>query len=170
MRSSRAKAALRGALFVVALATSACAHDTTATRDGATDAPRDNYVRLDQEAAHSPFRAETVLKLNAITARSLAAIDAFDQSIAETRRLVDDALANQGARDAATVALGRLDALGREATAAHRAMTAADAAIRASGEPFDEIILAAIVEFVARVDSDIAEEHGLLAAKLNVTP
>ena len=104
---------------------------------------------LDQLA--SPFTERTVLRLNAVVARSLAVVDRFDRL-----------------RDSPGPGVGPLEELAAEATAARAAMDGAEADLRRSGEPFNEAILAAMAGFVREVEQEVREE--LAAARREPRP
>ena len=105
----------------------------------AESAPDFSEQELDQLA--SPFTERTVLRLNAVVARSLAVVDRFDRL-----------------RGAPGSGVEPLEQLAAEATAARTAMDGAEADLRRSGEPFNEAILAAMTGFVREVEQEVRQE------------
>lgn len=121
------------------------------------------------ELENSAFTRERVLALNAIVARSLEAINAYDRDIAAIRASVtaavqEDAGAEQRAAGASGLEI--LAALQAEAGAARNDFDDEVAALKESGEPYNESILAGMRTFVERVDREIADEAAALAAQL----
>ena len=121
----------------------------TAAEPAGADAT--GFARQELEQLGSPFTRETVLELNAIVARSLAAVEEFD------------AVRKAGADDADRAAAERRETLAALSDRAGRArsdLTAAAARLRDRGEPHNEAILAAMVRFANDVDGEIREELG----------
>ncbi|QDU35768.1 hypothetical protein Mal4_00500 [Maioricimonas rarisocia] len=112
------------------------------------------FVSQGLEQLSSPFTEETVLALNAIVARSLAAIRKFD----DIRR------DSHGGENAAE-RLRQYAVASKEAKQARSDMEAASSRVRESGEKYNEEILAAMVRFVVKVDDEIREEIESLAAR-----
>lgn len=98
------------------------------------------------------FTRETVLKLNPIVERAKIALDRFDEltpQLAASREAGDDA------RTAEIIAeYGKLKA---EADAAHTAFQSEKKALLARDEYYNEIVLAAMEQFVAEAPQEIAE-------------
>ena len=159
--------------IICAIASSVAAQ--TAGASGAppiTAAPSpagERFVEVGIDQLSSPFTKDTVLKLNAIVGRSKLIIDRFDASIPTIRK----AVAAGAAADAtpqvkrrANASLGDLDGLAAGASADLADMKRAERQIRASGEKYNEPILAAMVRFVADVDDELRTEHRELSEKI----
>jgi len=106
-------------------------------------------VRSDERPA---FSKDTVLKLNPIVARSKAALDRFDE-------LMPQLAAAREARDADRISAieTELPKLKAETDAALTAFRAEKAALLSRKEYFDEVIFAAMEQFVTEAPSEIAE-------------
>ncbi|MEM9702442.1 MAG: hypothetical protein AAF907_08365, partial [Planctomycetota bacterium] len=115
------------------------ADPSAAETDGDT-----RFVEQQLNAESSPFTRETVLELNGIVARSLAAIDEFDAC----RRAVP----LEGGAAESSVRLAQLDRLSVDAAAARWEMTTAGARLRGGEERYNPAILAAMERFVNGVD------------------
>jgi hypothetical protein len=113
------------------------------------DDPSSTFVEQQLVQLGSPFTRETVLTLNAIVARSLSTINAFD-----------DAREQLDASDRASAAemLTMFHLLADQAALARQDMDAAAERLRNSGEPYNEAIFAAMVHFVDDVDEEIRAE------------
>ncbi len=127
------------------------------------------FVEQGLDALSSPFTRPTVLKLNAIVARSKTSIDAFDKLAPVVRASVSAGAkpnATNAAKKPATLQMGRLMALAAKAATEQSAMKAAEKQVRASGEKYNDTLLSAMVGFVDEVTSEINEEVGQLSARL----
>jgi hypothetical protein len=113
------------------------------------------FESLELEHLSSPFKRETVLELNAIVARSLAAIQAYD--LARRKPLDGDVSA----------ALGVYERLSVEARQARADIAASGKRIRESGEEHNRAILAAMVRFVDDVDKEIRESVQTLRTEVS---
>lgn len=110
------------------------------------------HQELDQLA--SPFTRETVIELNEIVARSLAAIEAFDDS----RKKV---MPGKGIKKDRKLLVG----LAQKAKQARDDMDAAGKRLLERGERYNEEIFDAMVRFVNRVDQEIQQEVDLYNEK-----
>ncbi|MFM9827784.1 MAG: hypothetical protein ACKVOB_03440 [Sphingomonas sp.] len=127
------------------------------------------FVEQGLEQLSSPFTKPTVIKLNAIVARSKNSIDTFDHIVPGIRASVAAAAkpkASLAARKAAHAQMGKLMALATKARTEQTAMKAAEKQVRASGEKYNDTILSAMVGFVDEVKTEIDEEVTQLSAKL----
>lgn len=102
------------------------------------------FERLELDQLSSPFTKKTVLKLNKIVGRSLAAVQEFDR----IRRTPD----------AGSTRISDYRTLSATANAARSDMSAASVQLRNSGERYNEAIFAAMVRFVDDVDDEIRAE------------
>lgn len=151
------------ARFSIADPESAQAESRLLARVGAETAtelarPSSQFVEQELNQLRSPFTKERVLELNAIVDRSLQAIGKFDGA---RKRL--ETGQESTAQTAAT-----LVALAAEAKEAQLQMAAAKARLVASGEHYNESILAAMVRFVEDVDQEIGLEAARVDARQNI--
>ena len=131
---------------------------------------REQYVEMGIDQLSSPFTTPTVLKLNAIVAKSKVIIDRFDAVIPSVRASVAAGAARDAtpaARQQATVRLDDLVALCTRAHANLAAMMLAKRELDDRGEKYNATILAGMVQFVTDVDDELGVEHRELAAKLD---
>lgn len=128
------------------------------------------FVELGLDQFRSPFTNETVLKLNAIVGRSLAAVKEYDGAINEIQRSIDAARA-AGAPDSARAeakdGLARVARLSDEAKSARDDLRAAEAGLKASGEKYNEVILAGMTAFVVKVDEELRTATKTLSVRLS---
>ena len=127
--------------------------ESQASQGSTSGDPSPRFVEQGLEQLGSPFTRDTVLRLNAIVARSLSAIEQFDRARMESG-------SNGGAERSAS--LRTYAELSRQAEQARIDMAAAGRQLRASGEAYNEAILAAMIRFVEDVDEEIGEEVGVL--------
>ena len=116
------------------------------------------FVELDLDHFSSPFRKETVLRLNAIVGRSLAAIREYDGALPTVQDSIAASLADKrsaGARARASVNIARIERLAGEAAAARDDLRDAEAELKESGEKYNEVILAGMILFVEKVDVEL---------------
>jgi len=113
------------------------------------DDPSSTFIEQQLVQLGSPFTRETVLTLNAIVARSLSTINAFDDAREQL-----DASDRESAAEMLTMFLLLVD----QAALARQDMDAAAERLRNSGEPYNEAIFAAMVHFVDDVDEEIRAE------------
>lgn len=108
------------------------------------------FVEQELDDLTSPFTKMRVLNLNAIVARSLSAIEAFDEARKELK-----------ADDEASVrsVLKTYAQLSEQARLARDDMQAASEQLKSSGEQYSKPIFAAMVHFVDDVDQEIRDEH-----------
>lgn len=135
----------------------------SATGNKAAEAPQ--FVEQGVNELSSPFTRETVLKLNAIVARSKDSIDTFDKIIPDIRKSVDAAAASRNAK-AADAAMAQLNQLRQKAKQEVTEMKAAEAVVRSSGEKYNDVILSAMVGFVVGVEDEIGDEINALNKQL----
>lgn len=126
------------------------------------------FVALGLEGFSSPFTRETVIRLNAIVGRSLAAIREYDGTIKDVQRAVEGAGASTKDWDAAHTGIARLKILSREAEAARAEMAVAEAELKSSGEKYNDAILAGMVAFVVKVDDELRGAIEELESRLTV--
>ncbi len=164
-------------IAIVWLATSAAAQTAapSAAVQSADPSPaHEQFVEIGIGQLSSPFTTATVLKLNAIVARSKAVIDRFDASIPAIRKSVaagSAADATPDVKSRAKASLAELDALSASASADLADMKAAERQVRSSGEKYNDTILSAMVRFVADVDDELRTEcHELSAGKAASPP
>jgi len=150
----------RAILAALALAGSVACSETAAEPQPAAAETADVEAQIAQMFIEGPsdkrdrpdFSNETVLKLNPIVARTKAALDRFDELAPEL-----DAARQSG--DKARVA--RLEAeLGRlktETETAHAAFQAEKKALIGRKEYYNEVVLAAMEQFVAEAPGEIAQ-------------
>ena len=153
--------AFRLALAGLALATTVACSETAAETQ---PAPAEATSEVDKAVAEMfaegrktgeqrpDFSKETVLKLNPIVARSMQALDRFDE-------LSPQLAAAREAKDATRIAaieaeMGRLKA---DAEAAHADFATEKAALLARKEYYNEVVLAAMEQFVTEAPQEIAE-------------
>lgn len=124
------------------------------TADQANGRKPSEFELQEIEQLDSPFTKETVLELNTIVGRSLAAIDAFDTA----RKVQNDetAIANQ---------LDKFKKLSKQASDAKVDMDAAKERLLKSGEKYNDEIFQAMVRFVDEVDKEIRDEISTLSEK-----
>lgn len=138
------------------------------TSAAATSAPQ--FVELGPDQFDAPFRKETVLKLNAIVARSLSAITEYDGAIPGIRAAVDAAIAGKASAEAradARIGVARIEGLAGEAKSARDDLRAAEAALKASGEKYNDEILAGMIIFVEKVDDELRSAAAELKTRLD---
>jgi hypothetical protein len=130
-------------------------------------APQSAVLASDQ--AKPPFSRETVIRLNEIVSRSLAAIRAYDGAIGDIRAAADAA----GAEDAdaavkkrAAEGLAQVEALYADAAAALSDMRAAVDDLKTGGEDYNDAILAGMVDFVEDVERELGAEKQRLEAQI----
>lgn len=133
-------------------------------------APEDReLVELGLDDFSSPFSKETVLKLNAIVGRSLAAIKEYDGALPAVQDSVAASLADRrsaGARAKARENIAHVERLADEATDARDDLRAAEEELKASGEKYNEVILAGMIIFVEKVDDELRQAAAELSARL----
>lgn len=132
---------------------SAEAQNNAAAPQNATEP---NFVEQGIDELSSPFTRETVLKLNAIVARSKDSIDTFDKIVPDIRKAV--AAQADGSGEAGTAAIAQLSELRQKAQQEVADMKAAEAVVRSSGEKYNDVILSAMVGFVVGVEDEIGDE------------
>lgn len=126
------------------------------------------FTELGPDQMSSPFTKPTVLKLNAIVARSKSVIDQYDGAIPGIRSAVaagGQPHASPAAKRRAQTDFGQLVAMHQRATAAQVDMKRAEREVRASGEKYNDVILAAMVRFVDDVADELSTERKQLAPK-----
>ena len=113
------------------------------------DADSSRFVEQEIENLVSPFTKETVLTLNSIVARSLSAIEEFDEA---RKQFVsgDDVLVVE--------AMKVYRSLSARAASARNDMGAERDRLLSSDERYNEAIFAAMVHFVEQVDEEIRQE------------
>lgn len=134
-----------------------------------TDKDTADFAPLDLDQLDSPFTQKTVLKLNSIVQKSLDIIEQFDKEIPEIREDIDAYKTENkeaGARIEADKALARLADMHDRSKNVFTEMKSAEAQVIASGEVYNDAILAAMVGFVEDVKLELADEIKLLAKKL----
>lgn len=127
------------------------------------------FVEQGLDALSSPFTKPTVLRLNAIVARSKASIDMFDKLAPVVRASVgasEKPNATNAAKTAAKLQMGRLKALADKAAGEQAAMKMAEKMVRSSGEKYNDTLLSAMVGFVDEVTAEINEEVTQLSVRL----
>ncbi len=151
----------RALLAGLALATSVACSETAAETQpaapptSAVDAKiAEMFVEGPVEKRERPdFSNETVLKLNPIVARAKAALDRFDTLAPEL-----DAARKSGDTARIAALTGELAKLKAETQAAHTAFQAEKQALLARKEYYNEIVLAAMEQFVAEAPGEIGAE------------
>lgn len=137
---------------VAEIAIDSSVNDGSNVKDGAsptkTNDENSQFEFQELDDIESAFTKETVLKLNAIVARSLAAINAFDKA---RKMRTDDA---QGTAEL----LEKCSQLSENASKAKADMDSAAKVLRESGETYNEAIFSAMVEFVDKVDKELHDE------------
>lgn len=118
------------------------------------DDPTSTFVEQQLVQLGSPFTRETVLTLNAIVARSLSTINAFD----DAREQFD-----ASDRKSAAEMLTMFQSLANQAALARQDMDAEVERLQNSDEPYNKAIFAAMVHFVDDVDEEIRAEIELLS-------
>lgn len=151
----------RAAFAVLALATSVACSETAAETQPAAPPTSEVDAKIAEMFVEGPvqkrerpdFSNETVLKLNPIVARAQAALDRFDVIAPEL-----DAARKSG--DTARIAAieGELAKLKAEAEAARTAFAIEKKALLARKEYYNEVVLAAMEQFVTEAPSEIAAE------------
>lgn len=152
-------------LVTLALGCGAADAGVTGSRTPAAPAQR-GTVEIGLEHLRPSFTRDTVIRLNAIVARSLATIREYDGEIGELRRSVERALADGSHRSAATAGLEKLGAFEQRSKRALDDMQRAVKKLRASDERYNAAILAGMVDFVEDVESELRHERERLAARL----
>jgi hypothetical protein len=143
--------------------------EDAAANELAAAAPDAEFVELGLDQFSSPFTKETVLRLNAIVGRSLAAIREYDGAINAIERSIDAARAEgatKSERAKANDGIAQVARLSVEATAARADLGAAEAALTAGREQYNEVILAGMTTFVAKVDDELRLAKDALSARL----
>lgn len=150
---------LRAALAALILATAAACSETAAETQASPQPTSDVDTEIAEifSEARKPsdrpdFTNETVLKLNPIVAQSKAALDRFDE-------LKTDLAAAQDAGDKARIAAitAEFASLKTTADAAHSAFQAEKKALLGRKEYYNEVVLAAMEQFVAEAPAEIAD-------------
>jgi uncharacterized protein (UPF0335 family) len=127
------------------------------------------FVELGLDQFSSPFSKQTVLKLNAIVGRSLAAIKEYDGALPAVQDSVAASLADKAsarARAEARKNIARIERLANEATSARTDLYAAEAELKASGEKYNDVILAGMIIFVEKVDDELQKAAADLSARI----
>lgn len=127
----------------------------------ATSPPAERPQFAEQELGQlrSPFTKETVLKLNAIVARSKKTIDRFDREVPGIREAIAAAGKSPAGRSKGKTAMARLNGLAIEDQTELHDIKRAEAQVRSSGEKYNDVILSAMVAFVTDVKTEIGEEE-----------
>lgn len=128
---------------------------------------RTAFVELGLDGFSSPFSRGTVIKLNEIVARSLAIIQEYDGSIGRIRVSADAAGTSREKRAEAMKGLAQLKRLSSNAKSARDDMGAAEAALKSSGEKYNDAILAGMIAFVVKVDDELRTAADEIDAKLS---
>ena len=131
--------------------------------------PERETIEIGLEHLRPAFTRDTVIRLNAIVARSLETIREYDGEIVGLRQAVDSALVDGATPDAHTEAIASLERLGAFEERAKRAlhdMRGAVGQLEASGERYNEAILAGMVDFVEDVESELHHERQQLSERL----
>jgi hypothetical protein len=151
---------LRLALAGLAFSAIGGCSETAAAPQAATTAAKDADAAVAEMFSEKPassrdrpdFTQETVLKLNPIVERSKKALDRFDELVPQLAAAKE---AGDKPRIAAIIAeYGKLKA---ETDAAHVAFQAEKAALLKREEYYNEVILAAMEQFVAEAPGEIAD-------------
>ncbi|RNJ63703.1 MAG: hypothetical protein EDM03_04775 [Porphyrobacter sp. IPPAS B-1204] len=150
----------RAALAGLALAASAACSETAAQTQPAAQPTSEVDAKIAELFAEGPtqprerpdFSNETVLKLNPIVGRAKAALDRYDEltpQLAAAREGGDKTRISE-----ITAEFARLKA---ETDAANTAFQAEKKALLGRGEYYNEVVLAAMEQFVAEAPAEIAE-------------
>lgn len=151
----------RAAFAVLALATSVACSETAAETQPAAAATADVEAQIAEMFVEGPvqkrdrpdFSNETVLKLNPIVARAKAALDRFDELAPEL-----DAARKSGDAKRIAALTGELATLKAETEAARTAFATEKQALLARKEYYNEVVLAAMEQFVTEAPGEIAAE------------
>lgn len=130
-------------------------------------------VELGVEDFRASFERDTVIKLNEIVSRSLAVIREYDASIKQIRADVQSATAEGAAAESRAVAetgIGALAGLYDRSKIALDDMGTAVTELKASGEFYNEVILAGMIDFVEDVEREVRTEKEKLAATMTANP
>jgi len=165
---------ISAAIVLLLLAACGGAHrvlpvDVANPQAAASAAADPEFVELGLDQFSSPFSKRTVLELNAIVGRSLAAIKEYDGAVPAVQESVDASLADKSsakARAKARENISRVERLADEATSARADLRAAEAALKASGEKYNDAILAGMIIFVEKVDDELQQAAADLKARL----
>ncbi len=111
---------------------------------------------------------ETVLKLNALTRRSLVVINEYDSIIRNVRDAVDHAVMTGQARLEAEQKIALITVLSEQASLVHSDMTDAAEALRNGDERFSGSILFGMTDFVLDVAREISTEVFQLKKRLKI--
>lgn len=170
--------------IILALALSACASGPESVTRSATNleatetaasapvksADGREFVKQGAGDVRSPFTRETVIRLNAIVARSLAAIDEYDANIKSIRASIDasvGASATVEDRSAAEAGVKKVAALYDQAKLAYDDMRGAENDLKSSGEEYNAAILAGMVGFVVDVENELGRAKNDLSRRSN---
>lgn len=151
--------ALRAALAAIVLTTSAACSETAAETQPAAQPTSEVDAKIAEMFVEGPaqprerpdFSNETVLKLNPIVARSKAALDRFDELAPEL-----DAARKSGDKARIASLEAELAKLEAKTRAARTAFQAEKQALLESKEYYNEVVFAAMEQFVAEAPDEIA--------------
>ena len=154
------KNTFRALLAGLALAASVACSDTAAEVQPAAPQTSDVDAKIAEMFVEGPaqprerpdFSNETVLKLNPIVARTKAALDRFDELAPSL-----DAARKSGDKSQLAALQAELGKLKVETEAAHTAFQAEKKALLARKEYYNEIVFAAMEQFVAEAPTEIEE-------------
>lgn len=144
----------------LALATSVACSETAAEPQPVATATSDVEAQIAEMFVEGPsdkrdrpdFSNETVLKLNPIVARTKAALDRFDELAPEL-----DAARQSGDKARTARLEAELGTLKTETEAAQAAFQAEKKALIGRKEYYNEVVLAAMEQFVAEAPGEIAQ-------------
>jgi hypothetical protein len=151
----------RAAFIGLALASSVACSETAAETQPAAPPTSEVDAKIAEMFVEGPvqkrerpdFSNETVLKLNPIVARAQAALDRFDVIAPEL-----DAARKSGDKARIAAIEAELAKLKAESEAAHTAFQAEKRALLARKEYYNELVFAAMEQFVAEAPAEIAAE------------
>lgn len=144
------------------VAHSALASDTTSKAQHASETKPIKVTK-------GEFTDKTIVKLNAIVARSLDSINKYDVIIVEIQELVQQAKeqASKKTKSEVQVKVKEIYALAEASALASKDMTAAVEVLKKSGEDYDPNILTGMTRFVERVKNEISSQKQILEESVN---
>ena len=128
--------------------------------EGRTDRAAE-FIELEADDVDAPFTRERVLQLNAIVQRSLDLINEFDAQLPEISQTV-----LEGSTDEATAAIGKLEDMSVRSAGIVADMAEAETDLIASGEKYNDAILAGMIGFIDDVDKELKDEISTLQEQL----
>jgi hypothetical protein len=143
-------------------------HESESTEEQVLEQHSKKIVRLAPNDFKPVFTKETVLKLNAIVRRSYNAINEYDSIAEDIRMLINNAdqtkdSEKRGFKKAVSQRLVEMKGLRERSKAAMADMVKAITELENSREYYNKTILAGMVEFVEKVDTELAGQKDKLA-------